>query len=80
MGGWNNMGTFFNSFFGQDNRTFNDGYRACYEKYSSMVKKLGKRYYKSFVDQTKNIDEVIFTSTTSTHKCNCEYCDWDIKE
>ena len=59
---------------------FREGYNACFEDLSSKVKKIGKKYYKDFVDELKNSHSGCYTSSTHTHKCDCEYCSWDIKE
>jgi hypothetical protein len=63
-------------------RTFNDGYEACYEKLASIVKKLGKKYYKEFLLEVKKKDELFYTSYTTTthpHKCNCDCVHASIK-
>ena len=63
--------------FNQENK-FQEGYEACWEKYHKMVEKLGKKYLKEFLKETKDKDNnfyTTFTTSTHPHKCNCKYCE-----
>jgi len=62
---------------------FDRGYEACWENYSDIVKKLGKKYYKEFLLETKNKDSKFYSSYTTTthpHKCNCEFCELNLAD
>jgi hypothetical protein len=66
----------------EDKRNFDEGYAACFHDLSGIVKELGKKYYKDFIVKVKDVNTRfgMLTATTTSHHCNCKYCEWDKKE
>ena len=64
----------------EETKAFSEGYKACFDNLNSIVKRLGKKHYKEFIDSVKDINPGLVSFTIASHKCNCGYCSWDTKE
>ena len=74
-------GIFYNDITKEYQKGYNEGMEDAFNQLERTVKKLGKKYYVEFLCSLKDRDKrfTSFSSTLSTHKCDCEYCKIDNK-